>query len=197
MDVGTAGRAAGVASVVVALAGVLAATAVSPAFSWTANALSELGVATTAAGTETTVLLFNGGLAVGALLALGYAWYLSRTAASTLARVAAGSFAATAVLMGAIGLFPSGTSLHFPVSVAFFLSIPTTLAVAGLAALRAGGRRDGRVGLLLAVLGVAVWVAWLAAGGRSRLGLALPEFGGAVVLASWVLLSVRGWPRWN
>lgn len=197
MDATTASRRAGVASVVVSLGGVLLATAVSPAFSWTDDALSELGVATTAAGTATTVPLFNGGLIVGALLALAFAQYLWGTAASTLARTGAGSFAATSVLMGGVGVFPAGTVPHAPAALGFFLFVSVTLAIAGVAALRAGAGRYAGASLVLAGANVAVWVAWLAAGGPDRLGVALPEIGGAVILASWVLGTVRHWTRWN
>lgn len=60
-------RASGLVAVTVTMVAILVATLVSPAFRWTGNALSNLGVAATAAGMNLTVLLFNGGLIVGGL----------------------------------------------------------------------------------------------------------------------------------
>lgn len=187
-------RYAGVASVVVALGSTLLATAVSPDFSWSRDALSELGV-TDGVGTGTTVLLFNGGLVLGALLGLAFARYLIDAAATRLERAAGASFALTTASMGGVGLFPAGTALHGPAAVAFFLLITVTLVVAGVAALRAGRRGYGAVSLGLGVLNLAIWVVWVAAGGPDVVGVAVPEIGGAVVLSSWVLLTVRRWPE--
>lgn len=197
MDPLGVGRWAGVASVVVALGSTLLATVVSPEFAWSRNALSELGVIGTGVGTQTTVVLFNGGLVLGAALGLAFAWFLVRTAATSLGRVAGGSFALTTASMGGVGLFPAGTALHAPAALAFFLLVTVTLVLAGAAAVRDGRRRYGWFSLALGALNLAIWIAWVAAGGPDAVGVALPEVGGAVVLSAWVLVTVRhkrGWP---
>jgi hypothetical membrane protein len=191
MQVETAARYAGPAAVLVSLGGTLAATVASPSFSWTGNALSELGVVETAAGTETTLLLFNPGLVAGGLLGLGFAWYLVRTAPATGWRATGVVFGLTAAAMGGVGGFPMDQPLHGPVAIAFFLGISGTLALAGRAGIREGSRRYGLASLLGAVAHLAGWVGWLLAGGPEALGLALPELWGSVLLAGWVLLTAR------
>ena len=94
----------GGATVAVTLVAIFVATLVSPAFSWTGNALSNLGVTQTAAGTGLTVVLFNGGLILGGLLGVGFAVALWRGAVSLAGRVTAFSFGLTVVFMGLVGV---------------------------------------------------------------------------------------------
>lgn len=194
MDATGLGRLAGVASVIVTLGTTLFATALSPSFAWTANALSELGVTWTGVGTPTTVVLFNGGLVAGGLVGLGFAWYLVDTSSARLDRLTGVAFGITAASMGAVGVFPMGRTLHGPVAITFFLSISLTLGLAGAGALRGGRSRYGRISLGLAALNLLIWVVWLAAGGLAATGLAVPEFGGSVTLSAWVLLTVSRRP---
>lgn len=177
----------GVGSVVVAFGGILLAWVVSPAFTPTAHALSNLGVATTAPGTDLTVLLFNGGLVSAGLLGLAFAWTLFSTG-STGDPAVAGSFALAVVLLGLVGVFPQGTALHFPVALGFYLLVSVTLWLDGLLRLRRG--EDALPGLALGTLNIAGWVAWTLTGPLSRPGLALPELLGAAAFGAWVLLRV-------
>lgn len=52
----------------------------------------------------------------------------------------------------------------------------------------------GAASLALAVANLGAWLAWALAGGRAAVGLAVPELWGSLVLATWVLLTVRRWP---
>jgi len=106
MDADRLGRASGVASVVLAFGATLLATGLSPSFTWTENALSDLGVAGNDAGTTATVLLFDGGLVLGGLAGLAFARFLVGTGVDRLDRLAGGAFGATSASMGAVGLFP-------------------------------------------------------------------------------------------
>ncbi|ELZ26315.1 hypothetical protein C474_21501 [Halogeometricum pallidum JCM 14848] len=164
-------RLAGPLGAVVALAGIAVAVALSPSFSWTASALSDLGV------DPRTSLPFNGGLLVGGCLALGYVPALrdaSRTVAAT--------YALCAVAMAGVGAFPSDQPLHYPAAVSFFVLLAATLALDGA---RRRTTATGRVSLLLAVVSVAAWPLW----GLSGLGpgIAVPELVGALSLAAWVV----------
>lgn len=188
------GQTAGVASVVIAFGGTLAATAISPTFSWTRNALSELGSTATAAGTELKVALFNGGLVLGALFGLVFAWYLATTSRAWPGRLAGVAFGLTTASMAGIGLFPVGTALHVPVAIAYFLSISVTLVVAAGAGVRGGRRQYARWSVVLGATNVGVWVGWLAVGGPAAVGLAVPEIASSAVFVAWVLLTVRAWP---
>lgn len=172
-------RVAGLLAPAATLGCVLAATVVAPEFSWTGDALSDLGVG------ARTAPLFNGGLLVGGLLALPYAVALGRAARGTIGRAAATGFALAAVAMGLVGAFPTGHPLHLPAAVAFYLLLTATLAVDG------ASRRDaptGAASLALAAVHVVVWAAW-AAGVRPGPGLAIPEAVGAASLALWVWIA--------
>lgn len=167
----TVARLAGPLGAAVALSGIVVAVALSPSFSWTASALSDLGV------DPRTALPFNGGLLVGGCLALGYVAALRRTS-----RAVATAYALCAVSMAGVGAFPSDEALHYPAAVSFFVFLVATLALDG------AHRREattGRVSLLLALVSAAAWPLW----GLSGLGpgIAVPELVGALSLAAWVV----------
>lgn len=178
----------GVVAVVVTLGGMLLATALSPAFTWRGNALSDLGVTTTAAGTTVTGALFNGGLILGGLLGLVFATAFWRATEGLSDRLVVVLLALTLTLMGLVGVFPAGTTLHVPVALGFYLLATVTLwADAGVAL----GHGDVRWAALSGVAGTVnalAWVAWGATGAVLRDGLAIPEFVGAVALGTWVIL---------
>lgn len=186
----TGGRTAGLASATVALGTTLLAAVVSPTFSWTGNALSELGVAWTAVGTPATVALFNGGLVLGALFGLVFAGALYRGGETRLERATGIAFGMTTASMGGVGLFPVGTALHVPTAVGFYVLITVTASLAVVPAVRRGARWYGVASLTVAVGNLGTWIGWLALGGPGVVGLAVPELAGAVLLAAWVALTV-------
>lgn len=168
--------AAGSLAVVVALLGIGLATLLAPGFAWRTDALSDLGVA------PRTALVFNGSLLLAAALGLPYAWAVW-DAEGGWRRAPAVALAASLVLLGGVGAFPSGHPLHFPAAAGFYLGLTATLAVDGLAR---RGTATGRSSLALAAVHVGQWAAWVA-GVRVGPGLAVPEFVGAVALAAWML----------
>lgn len=182
----------GVASSLVGFAAVLYATGLSPTFSWTANALSDLGAPGAAtAGT------FNGGLVAAGVIALPFAWVLFDAARHPVERLGAVLFAATVADLALIGAFPTGTALHFPLSVGYFTLLSVTLWTHGTGTVLAGNARRGLVSIWLGLGNTLVWVAWSAVGTE---GVAIPEFLGSVVLFAWVVQStqlVRMDPRWR
>ena len=169
--------ASGVVSAVGTPASIVVATLVAPWFSWRADALSDLGV------TSGTTALFNGALIGGGALAVPFAWLLWTTSEGSIDRLRAGSFAVTALALGAVGLFPAGHPLHFPVAVTHFLGVSVTLVVDWAAR---PGTTTGRLAGIAGLGNVAGWLAW----GQGLLppGLAVPEFLGALLFASWVAL---------
>ncbi|SFR44609.1 DUF998 domain-containing protein [Halogeometricum limi] len=164
-------RLAGPVGAVFALSAILVATAVSATFSWAESALSDLGVA------PATALLFNGGLAVGGLVALGYSLALW-----TADRAVAVCYTLCAVAMILVGVFPSDTAAHYPAAVSFFLLLTLTLGVDGV---RRRETTTGRVSFVLAAVSLAAWPLWWTLDVGS--GIAVPEFVGAVSLAVWVV----------
>jgi len=166
------------------------AAILSPAFAWQENALSHLGVTTTEAGTATTAVLFNGGLVLGGVIGLLFCIALYRTAITAGAKLVAGLLAVTLALMGLVGVFPTGTRLHYPVAFGFFLMITISLWVDGAVWARRGDRQGTLLSGGAGTVHIGMWVAWIQAG--TPWGLAVPEITGAFIFGAWVCLrSVR------
>lgn len=180
----------GVAAVLVTFGTMGAAIAVSPAFSPTVNALSDLGDASTSAGTATTELLFNGGLMVGGVLGIGFAVGLAVLADHLLQRVGAVVFAVSMASMAGVGFFPQDGPYHFEVASGFYMLFSVALLIYGPGQLLLGRRQEALLSLSAAVGNLAVWIYWGATGGLSQPGLAVPELIGAALLAVWVVVTV-------
>lgn len=175
----------GIAGWVVSTVAILAATAMAPWFSWTGNALSDLG-----APARASAPLFNNGLILAGILGVVF---VVRTAAiaENLAH-----WAAVAVMAGAtadlslIGAFPTGHPLHYTVSVIFFVSLSFGLFFFGTGDVLAGRRLVGLWAFWLGVIHVTGWVVWTTGLGTG--GVAIPEFVGSLALLGWVIpLTVR------
>jgi hypothetical membrane protein len=185
-------RSLAVVAVGVTLGCTLLATQVSPSFAWTEHALSNLGVAWTDAGTTTTVLLFNGGLITGGLLGVTVAVQLYRQNRRREDQVVIVLAAAALALMGLVGVFPQGTTPHFPVAIGFFLLISATLWAEGVLQYRAGRRRWAGLSVAGGTANILAWVVWLTVVETPSEGLAVPEMVGAVIFGGWLLaLAVR------
>jgi len=172
---------------VVALGGVFLATLVSPSFQWTGNALSNLGTASTPAGTELTARLSNGGLILGAVLGAGFVTWIRQSAGSGSQRTVSVLFALALVAMAGIGLFPQGTAVHLPVALAFYVLVSGLLWADAFLAIRRDRHRHAFAATILGTATIAAWVAWGLTGPIFRPGLALPEIVGAVAFAVWVV----------
>ncbi|MFC7077618.1 DUF998 domain-containing protein [Haloarcula halophila] len=178
---------AGLVSVVVTNAAILSATLASPGFRWTDNALSNLGQPGHAVATPLTTLLFDGGLVVGGVVGIGFAYALW-TASGTVGRAAVPVFVAAMVSMAGIGVFPQSQPLHGPVAIGFYVLSMGAMALSGIGALVTGGPRYAAVTLALTALHVGVWYGWSTGGPVFRDGLAIPEAAGAAVVTVWVVL---------
>ena len=178
-----AARLAGPAGAVFTSSTILAATFLSPTFSWTESALSDLGVA----ADPLVALLFNGGLVGGAAVGLAYALAL-RPHSSPLGV----GYALSLLAMALVGVFPAGTEPHFPAAIAFFLLAPATVTFDGW---RRRASPTGRVSLLLAAGHVAGWILW-SYGIRPGDGFALPELGGVVMFGAWLLVLAPPSQSW-
>jgi hypothetical membrane protein len=184
-DLDRLGRASGVAFPVLSLGAILLATLISPTFTWTESALSDLG-----APGEPTALLFNGGLVLTGLVAPPFVAWIYRRARNRLERAGAAVLGVAAVLSALIGIFPTGTSLHFPVAVGFFLAVPIALWLRAAGASRAGRRRAAAVALGGGALDPLGWLVWGVVGRGPAPGLAIPELVAVLGLHAWVLYTV-------
>lgn len=176
----------GIAGSLVGFTATLLATLLSPSFSWTANALSDLGAPGAA-----NPWLFNGGLIAAGLIALPFAWTLYSAASHAIERLGAVAFAATVVDLSLIGAFPEGTDLHFPLAVGYFTLLTFALWIHGSGTVLAGDARRGLVFIWLGIGHVLAWVLWTWVGTD---GVAIPELVGSVILLVWVARSTQ-WVR--
>lgn len=150
------GAATGMLAPIVAFTCILTAIASYPTFSWTHNALSDLGVVSGVTGP-----LFNFGLYTGGLLALNFAVFglYAYFGKSRVGKVGALVFAATASALICIGIFnESFGRLHFLFSVAFFVLLPISSFILTVAF--AVGRQL-KMALLTIVIGAAAATPWI------------------------------------
>lgn len=183
--------ATGVAAPALTLGAILLATLLSPSFSWTGSALSDLGV------TPGVAPVFNGGLVVGAVVGLPFTWHLWAAAVDPFHRAGATGVALALALMGGVGLFPSDTALHLPVAAGFFVAFTYAFFLHGTGSVRVGAHARGLLTVWLGVAHVTAWLLWGVAGPAVGVaGIALPEFAGALAFGGWVVwtaLDALGW----
>lgn len=173
----------GVAGSVVGLGAIAVAAALSPTFSLTASAVSDLGAPDAA-----NPWLLNGGLVAAALVALPFAWVLWATARHGLERLGAVAFAAALVALVLVGLFPIGTAPHGPAAVTYFLLFTLGMWVHGSGTALAGDVERGLAAVWLGIAHLLAWLVWAAVGPD---GLAIPELVGSLLLLGWVVLTAR------
>ena len=145
-----------------------------PWFSWTLNALSDLGVD----GFE--AVLFNSGLPLtGAVMMMFSAGLFELTKGSTVGRAGSAVHFASAVLLILIGVINETIEpWHYVVSFAFFASLAVMLAIMGVYHWRTNMKRFTILAWSAAALGVVIWMLpWR--------GVALPEAISAVCVSVW------------
>jgi hypothetical membrane protein len=159
---------------------------VSPWWTWTENALSDLGV------DGINALLFNSGLILGAILFFifilgGLKRFFQN---QTVGRIGVFFLLLVAVFLFLIGVFPEPTPyrLHIIVSVGFFATLVLSLLILATAMLRIPSERKlGAFTLLLAIIALLPWVVpnpWE--------GVAIPELIAALAGTAWsVTMSIR------
>lgn len=173
----------GVASAGLGTASTLLAVGLSPTFSWTTNALSDLGA--TGAGTP---WLFNGGLVAAGMLGLPFGWVLFATARHPLERLGAVGFTGSVASLALVGAFPTGTALHLPAAVAYFFLFTIAMWIHGSGAALAGEVRRGLGAIWLGIGHVLAWLGWVVTGLD---GLAIPEIVGSGLFLAWVAWTTR------
>ncbi|GGN87747.1 DUF998 domain-containing protein [Haloarcula pellucida] len=182
---------AGVASVLLTNVATVGATVASPSFEWTGNALSDLGQPGTPVATPVTTLLFDGGLVLGGLVGLGFAYTLWTAGENVVERLAVLPFAVALVGMAGVGVFPSSQPLHAPAAVTLYLASMVAMAVYAVGNAVASALRRGAVTLGLVCAHVGVWWWWASGGSVARDGLAIPEIVGAFLFSAWVLWTAH------
>lgn len=164
----------GMIAPVLTLGMIFAAMSRAPWFNWHANALSDLGVGSTAG-------VFNTGLILGGLVNVVFAaglWLWSP--ADRVTRVGAGILVLDAIALALIGIFPESVGrLHWLISWIYFLLAALGYVIYGAAALR---NRNPVVGLTSIAAGA---LGLMAANIPPHQGMAVPELIGALIISCW------------
>ncbi len=150
------GIAGGIAAPIVAFACILTAIASYPQFSWTDNALSDLGVVTGITGSLFNFGLFTAGVLAFIFASLGLFTFMGK---SSLGKVGSGFFAAATIALICIGIFNENFSpTHYIVSVAFFMLAPIGLFILTCAFYR---KRKRGIAAFTAAIGAVAALPWI------------------------------------
>jgi len=177
------GAVAGLLAPILAFTCILSAIASYPAFSWTNNALSDLGVVKGITGP-----LFNFGLCASGLLGFifvlfGLFTYLGK---SFVGKVGTLAFAAAAVALIAIGVFnESFSGIHQAVSVVFFVLVPISLFIITFAFVLANQKETAILTVGIGIVAALPWILLFTF--RYVPNVAIPETISALAVSVWTI----------
>jgi len=173
----------GIVAPIVAFTCTSLAIILSPQFSWTDNALSDLGIVE-----GVTSTLFNTGLILGGILAVMFGLGLfTILARSTLGKLSAIIFILAAAALTAIGIFPENAKpMHFCASVAFFVLFPLGMFLVGGSFIFLRKARKGVLTMLAAAFAVAVWLVQFSIHYVPQ--VAIPEALSSLSASAWSIL---------
>ena len=178
------GAAAGIAAPILAFTCILSAIASYPQFSWTNNALSDLGIIPGITGS-----LFNFGLLASGLLAFNFAIFglYNYLGKSWVGKIGSAVFAGAALALIAISAFNEHFSpTHYYVSVLFFVLAPISLFILTCAFWLTHQR--GMAAFTVAV-GVAAALPWLLLFAFNYApNVAIPEFLSGLAVSAWAIV---------
>jgi hypothetical membrane protein len=177
------GAVAGILSPVIAFACILLAIASHHSFSWTNNALSDLGVIKGFTG-----VLFNFGLIIGGFLGLVFAklGLYDHIAKNFVGKTGALVFAATTLVLVFIGIFNENFGvIHYEFSVAFFVLAPISVFILTCAF---GLAHQLRMVVLTLATGVVAALPWLLQFAFSYVpNVAVPETISGLAISAWTI----------
>ena len=154
-----------------------------PQFSWTGNALSDLGVVE-----GVTEVLFNSGIIIGGILAIIFASGLFIFLRNrVLGRIGTSIFTLAALTLVAIGIFTENFGrIHYYVSVAFFIFAPISMLIICATFFVMGKVKMGVFTFLTAIIVAFVWVLQFAM--RYVPNVAIPETISALLASTWTIV---------
>jgi hypothetical membrane protein len=177
------GAASGIISPIIAFVCILIAIGSYPTFSWTNNALSDLGVVS-----GLTASLFNFGLFVSGILAFNFSIFglFTYFRKSWVGKIGSTVFGAATIALIAISVFNENFSpIHYLVSVAFFTLVPIALFILTLGFWLCHHR--GMAAFTVAV-GVVAALPWLLLFTFNYVpNVAIPEFLSAFAVSVWAV----------
>lgn len=172
----------GVITPLVAFTCILLAIAYSPQFSWTENALSDLGVQE-----GLTAPLFNYGLIISGAMSLVFAsGILALLRNKLVGKVGSFTFVLATLALIAIGIFPKNARpMHYYASVSFFVLIPIAMLILMWAFAQVGKVKTALYTLLVAIVAAVPWVIQLSVHYVSD--VAIPETISALSASAWAI----------
>lgn len=174
---------AGFAAPVVAFLFISAAIASYPQFSWTQNALSDLGVVPGLTSALFTVGLIGGGVLALIFTAVGLYGFAGE---KPVGKAGAVFFAAATASLILIGIFNEDfRPTHYIVSVAFFFFAPLAFFILTAAFHMTGKRTLAAFTLASAIVAAIVWILQLTIGYVPN--VAIPETVSGLIIAAWVI----------
>jgi hypothetical membrane protein len=178
------GAASGIVAPIVAFVCILSAIASYPVFSWSNNALSDLGVVP-----GLTASLFNFGLLACGVLAFNFAIFglFTYFGKNWMGKIGSVVFAATTLALIAISVFNENFSpTHYLVSVAFFTLAPIALFILTFGFWLC---RQPRLAAFTVSVGVAAALPWLLLFAFNYVpNVAIPEFLSGLAVSVWAIV---------
>jgi len=174
---------AGIITPIIAFTCVLLSIDSYPLFSWTDNALSDLG-----AVEGITSTLFSCGLMASGVLALVFTTGLFELLHEKIVgRIGASLFALASLALLAMGIFPeSAKPMHYYASVAFFAFSPMAMLVIATAFFNVQKVKMGLFTLITAIIAVAPWTMQFSI--RYVPNVAIPETISALSALTWSIV---------
>ena len=177
------GAISGISAPIVAIICILWAITTYPAFSWTNNALSDLGIVP-----GITQWLFNGGLCIAGGLVLiftifGLHHYVNKT---WIGRAGSWIFGVASIMLVLIGIFnESFVSVHFIVAVAFFILVSTALFILTSHFYQTRQYTIASFTATIAIIATLPWIVQLTLPYVSN--VAIPETISALAISAWTI----------
>ena len=186
----------GIVSPLIALASIAVAITLSLSwFTWEGNALSDLGNYNNGLP---AAIIFNSGLVVTGLLLLVFSYTFVRAITDLPTKIGMVPFFIALIFLILIGVLSENAgSIHFTVSVGFFLSFPFAMWFVGFGLLRF--RKlwwFSIISIILPFFSIYMWVSWTTGLFPFWAGNAIPEITTALTAIGWLwiiwLLHHRG-----
>ena len=177
------GAVAGLLAPVLAFTCILLAIASYSVFSWTSNALSDLGVVKGVTGP-----LFNFGLCTSGFLGFIFAVFglFTFIGKSFPGKAGTFAFAAATVALIAIGVFnESFSGIHYAVSAAFFVLVPISLFIITFAFVLAHQRGTAVLTVGIGIVAALPWILLFVF--RYVPNVAIPETISALAVSAWTI----------
>ena len=187
LDLKRLGAYAGISAPILGFTCILSAVTSYPAFSWTNNALSDLGIISGITGP-----LFNFGLIASGILAFLFAALdLHNFSGETMiGKVGSGAFEAATIALIGIGIFNENfQGTHYILSVAFFVLAPISLFILTFAFWVCHQRGMSVFNVLVGLAAALPWILQFAF--NYVPSVAIPEFISGVAVSAWTVVLSR------